>query len=295
MNTTPIKRQSLKDFAEEQKENVTLSFSFGLQCFNINFTETVSFSDNNNFGICLFDKNREKKIYPTLKDAFNAAVGENLLLMNKYLEKDIPESLKLFKYSWLGQLSSKNQDSSKRLDLIIKNIKEYKEFLLDQKLLDAYFEEHYANYESVIEEKISITETELKIGSPIYMFQETLKLHEIENNFNNLFELVEYQVSELSYDYSFYKPIDEIRFRMSNNVDIKLRIMTKYMPKDESDKPTFSAPTLSFTKSENNGADFLTLCQGYSNHRVFLERKSAVDYINLFKKRVFEDLSKINV
>jgi len=174
MNTISLKRLSFLEFTQQESEKTILGFCFGTSLHRVSPDKPVVFNDVNNFGINIYHINTEKTIHPTLRDAFNACVEENLKLMDEYINETIPKSDALFKYSFLGQLFKKNRASRKIVDKVSKNVNDYKKFLDDKAGLDAYFKEHYEKHEDVIHQKISVTDSKLKLAILFSCFMKIL-------------------------------------------------------------------------------------------------------------------------
>ena len=287
MSKVAVKRMSILDFHNENKDILDVGFSFNLNIWNMNLHEKPEFKELSSFGINLKKKN-DKNLYPTLKEAFFSCVQEHIKKMEQYINVDIPKSESLFKYSWVGQLSSKNKESRVTLDKIIKNVNDYHAFLNDEEKMNAYFDEHYSQYESVINEQISIIDLDVKVGDKVYMFSDDLRFHEVDANFGSLFNVSEFSIESINYEYDFYKSIDESQFRMKNEIDINANIKTK-----TEDKSQYHPPQLSFSRDKKTDEDILVLRQGVSNYRMFLRENELKEYIEKFKKSVFSSLENL--
>ena len=287
MSKVAVKRMSILDFHNENKDILDIGFSFNLNIWNMNLLEKPDFKELAGFGINIKKKN-DKNLYPTLKEAFLACIQEHIKKMDQYINVDIPKSEALFKYSWVGQLSSKNKESRVRLNKIIENVNNYHEFLNDEDKINTYFDEHYSQYESVVNEQISIIDLDVKVGDKVYMFSDDLRFHEVDANFGSLFNVSEFSIESIVYEYDFYKSLDESQFRMKNEIDINANIKTKKVGKSE-----YHPPQLSFSRDKNTDEDILVLRQGVSNYRMFLRENELKEYIEKFKKSVFSSLENL--
>lgn len=300
MNSIPVKRISIKDYVKENEDKLVVQFSFSKNIRSISNGKEINFKENNDFSIDIGKKEVSKGLsrvlqesYPTLREAFDACVDENLKLVMEYETEIIPKSNKLWKYSFVGQLFEKNKADRKIVDDVITNVEKYKKFLTDKKVLDKYYDDNYKEFEDIDEDKITVPDPDFELGDKVYMFFEQFDFHHIEDKFDNLFSVEAFSISNMDYDYSFYRTLDKKGFSMSNSVDVRLRVETEFVKTEESDRSNYGAPTLSFTMDKEDGKNVLRMCQGCSSYRLFLRKDELDTYLKSFKSAVINELENL--
>jgi len=297
MSLIQLKKVSLNDFSNDDSNDFSLSFRFNLSLFNLKFRDEFEFSQGSSFHLELV-KNEDVR-YKTLREAFDSCVLEHKKMIELWIIETIPNEEKRFMFSSFMQFFNAAKNEREKLDIIIKNVNKYKDFLDDENALNDYYNENYKNKENYEDSIINLSELKMDIGDRVYLLQDNLRLSLRDQDFNDLFQYSEYEIENIDTMINNSIFLDS-KTKSNQIINVSLNVQTKSITNTKYKNINFN---INQKNNESHEIDNLSnvdenetvvLRQNISsNYRLFLTKDDMFEYINKLRDGINKSFDEI--
>ncbi len=274
MEIISSKNVSVIEFVKKQNINLQLILRFSEHLIMFNGVDFDNISTQ--ILLNVEDKNKDTAYSIILKNIDNETVIDNFIdqSLNELFQRideivedykyKIKDSRSRFSNSFFFARTEKFKKRKENLLTIEKHIENYQEARKDEKRIKPLKQRLKNEFLEIANKEITIPDVDLKVGSSVWLLQDNLNLHRQEDNFKDIFSIVEYKVSR-NFTHSFSSnDLNKIEQFFDFYAEVGNTELEKY----------YGSVSFSFKKYKNN----FNLTQGVSSYRKFLSKQHAENY-----------------